>query len=828
MSDLTQLLLQRGIGAILSSMGGGKLKGGQAAELKKTPPKVNAAKPKPAPQERQGFDVSSTAEFTGWGDLKPEPPASVDADDKKNATEPTKVKEELKEEKDNVAGEKNKYYNQQAAPLHRGVGTLLSNLGSLKNLNGGNKQQQPQQQQQPNKINRNNRQIQKEVMGFDLNLGSEFSGWGDISENRGANMPPGATGANMPLGATGANMEPVKLHPMMNQRRNNYNRENANTGKGPQQRNRGFQQNSLMGEYPVPGMAANNTPWGTQPPRDGSTDRGFKRDAPEGLDRENKRHRQDGDFNVKEMTKWSDTLEYNDDEESVYIADENRRLAEEYGSFVTVKILKDQGGKMGYYCELCFAEMNAKKSLELHCGGMKHLKKKNLWEKMKGKPGNGSLGGMVKPGLELGPPSAEGLRPLPGRLLPPAAFREDSNKGPQERDRSGRHEHDHLESQKHDHFGCQRQNFPEYQNRNYPGRQEGNFPGGQNHDYKRQEFQGCEEKMNQNEQKGYSRRAEPLIRSEVNFSRPPPMVAPLPMLAPPQMVAPPPTFAPPPMLAPPPMFAPPREHLSGETAGPLLKKLAESAVIHQDDANVATDVISMLLESLKEFHEKHRTPSTVHLISEAELKFNIVVELEKAAQLGRANSNRGHPHNKPDMRDKSNKSELVDSSKGESDSAQESLPNTNSKKSESPQSYGSAAHSYNPTSKSDISAAPDYTSPTKNYGSATLSPASATPSYTSSPPDYSTAPPNYNPAAQGYSSAASYSSTGYNSAPHGYNPAAAGYSAAPPNFNPAMHTFNPAAGFFNYPPGSGQSLFSAPPPPPPPPATSLSTFGYNQ
>ncbi|KAG7155048.1 hypothetical protein Hamer_G015650 [Homarus americanus] len=725
-------------------MGGGKLKGGQAAELKKTPPKVNAAKPKPAPQERQGFDVSSTAEFTGWGDLKPEPPASVDADDKKNATEPTKVKEELKEEKDNVAGEKNKYYNQQAAPLHRGVGTLLSNLGSLKNLNGGNKQQQPQQQQQPNKINRNNRQIQKEVMGFDLNLGSEFSGWGDISENRGANMPPGATGANMPLGATGANMEPVKLHPMMNQRRNNYNRENANTGKGPQQRNRGFQQNSLMGEYPVPGMAANNTPWGTQPPRDGSTDRGFKRDAPEGLDRENKRHRQDGDFNVKEMTKWSDTLEYNDDEESVYIADENRRLAEEYGSFVTVKILKDQGGKMGYYCELCFAEMNAKKSLELHCGEKEFV------------------------GEDEG---------------------EDSNKGPQERDRSGRHEHDHLESQKHDHFGCQRQNFPEYQNRNYPGRQEGNFPGGQNHDYKRQEFQGCEEKMNQNEQKGYSRRAEPLIRSEVNFSRPPPMVAPLPMLAPPQMVAPPPTFAPPPMLAPPPMFAPPREHLSGETAGPLLKKL---------------------------------------LISEAELKFNIVVELEKAAQLGRANSNRGHPHNKPDMRDKSNKSELVDSSKGESDSAQESLPNTNSKKSESPQSYGSAAHSYNPTSKSDISAAPDYTSPTKNYGSATLSPASATPSYTSSPPDYSTAPPNYNPAAQGYSSAASYSSTGYNSAPHGYNPAAAGYSAAPPNFNPAMHTFNPAAGFFNYPPGSGQSLFSAPPPPPPPPATSLSTFGYNQ
>ncbi|RXG52703.1 hypothetical protein Avbf_06364 [Armadillidium vulgare] len=38
-----------------------------------------------------------------------------------------------------------------------------------------------------------------------------------------------------------------------------------------------------------------------------------------------------------------------------------------------------------FFFQLCLAECNAKKSLELHCSGMKHLKKKDMWEK-EGKP----------------------------------------------------------------------------------------------------------------------------------------------------------------------------------------------------------------------------------------------------------------------------------------------------------------------------------------------------------------------------------------------------------------------------------------------------------
>ncbi|KAG7155046.1 uncharacterized protein LOC121855531 [Homarus americanus] len=76
MSDPTQLLLQRGIGAILSSLGGGKLKGGQAAELKKTPPKAKVPRKIPQPQkqpqkqeQQQGFDLDTTVEFSGWEDI---------------------------------------------------------------------------------------------------------------------------------------------------------------------------------------------------------------------------------------------------------------------------------------------------------------------------------------------------------------------------------------------------------------------------------------------------------------------------------------------------------------------------------------------------------------------------------------------------------------------------------------------------------------------------------------------------------------------------------------------------------------------------------------
>ncbi|XP_068241925.1 uncharacterized protein [Palaemon carinicauda] len=85
--------------------------------------------------------------------------------------------------------------------------------------------------------------------------------------------------------------------------------------------------------------------------------------------------------NSKEVD-WKD-MKYQEEElDPMWLEEEHQRLDELYGEgIVTVKYTEQN--VLGYYCELCFATMNAIKSLEMHCSGMKHLKKKDIYEKSK-------------------------------------------------------------------------------------------------------------------------------------------------------------------------------------------------------------------------------------------------------------------------------------------------------------------------------------------------------------------------------------------------------------------------------------------------------------
>ncbi|KAK7076967.1 hypothetical protein SK128_003316 [Halocaridina rubra] len=86
-----------------------------------------------------------------------------------------------------------------------------------------------------------------------------------------------------------------------------------------------------------------------------------------------------GEYTEEEEKAGPSANHSNNDE---WIAEETKILEEEYGEGV-VSILDDQTHGLVYYCEICPAQVNARKSLEKHMNGARHLKKKNLWEKKK-------------------------------------------------------------------------------------------------------------------------------------------------------------------------------------------------------------------------------------------------------------------------------------------------------------------------------------------------------------------------------------------------------------------------------------------------------------
>lgn len=79
---------------------------------------------------------------------------------------------------------------------------------------------------------------------------------------------------------------------------------------------------------------------------------------------------------------WSETRKFDEDLDKEWLESEHRRLDDLYGEGIVTLKYSDQG-ILSYYCELCYAHMNALIPLESHCSGMKHLKKKDIFEKNK-------------------------------------------------------------------------------------------------------------------------------------------------------------------------------------------------------------------------------------------------------------------------------------------------------------------------------------------------------------------------------------------------------------------------------------------------------------
>ncbi|XP_071553072.1 uncharacterized protein [Panulirus ornatus] len=397
--------------------------------------------------------------------------------------------------------------------VSRGLGALLANIGGGNiGVNSSDTQKTLPKVEVP-------KPPPQENEGFDLNSVEEFTGWGDLNPGSNANSDTSHSsnqrtdssrrgrnfGANnkkhrkakpQDNQLSGANCEPLTA-------RSNYNqgRDGGNTG-------RNF--NSSYNNHRRDG---------------GNRDVGFKRESSQGQTDDFKRRRSDHDEDVygpKDVTSWTDILEYDDEPDTEWFNEENKRLAEEYGSFVTVKYIESQPGKVGYYCELCYAEMNARKSLELHCGGMKHLKKKNLWEKNKG-----------------------------------AAAKKETQSS------------DNQSS-----FGSQYGEGGEMDRFNRFGQSGGPYNG---------------------------------AASQKSST--------------------------------------PQEKLAGGPTGTLIKRLAECSVKHQDDAQLASDVITLLLKSLKEYHQRRGYGETARLLDESEVKFNIIKALQNNPQAGRMNSDPGSQQN---------------------------------------------------------------------------------------------------------------------------------------------------------------------------------------
>merc|ERR1719259_1429513 len=265
--------------------------------------------------------------------------------------------------------------------------------------------------------------------------------------------------------------------------------------------------------------------------------------------------------------------------------------------------------------------MNAKKSLETHCEGMKHLKRKALWEKNQC-AGGGDMGRGSDASANSGPKKRAANRdsrdtsppnkrrtnanyePLGPRVGsgrpggPRAGFgfegrggRRGGGRGPREDGWvSGGREEPWLANRD---YG----NGPSVDYGHGSGNMQG--PGPNN-------MQG----HGSNSMQGYG-------PNNMQQNHPGPMRNEPPMQPQPQMD---------PNITP--IVLPKMEKLQGGTTGMLLKKLASCYMKDEDDADLAIAVVGAHASSLREFYTKNKKDKIAELLMEAELKFNTMKALK--------------------------------------------------------------------------------------------------------------------------------------------------------------------------------------------------------
>ncbi|KAK7075255.1 hypothetical protein SK128_001719 [Halocaridina rubra] len=237
-----------------------------------------------------------------------------------------------------------------------------------------------------------------------------------------------------------------------------------------------------------------------------------------------KRSKLDEDmFEAPMMTSWTDIKEFDDDHDAEMFTEENEYLTQRYGENV-VRVRYTNKGLVGYYCMICDVEMTGEKPLDLHCRGMKHLKKKERRDNPEPFDPLPRIVNKDKKGGERDRP----------RLLPPEAFSRESGND--------------IGRSSDPHGG---------RSRSHSGSGGGQFGGSS----------------------GSGGNA-----------------------------------------------------LQGSPTGALLSKLADCSVKSEGDAELATNVISLLLKSLKDYSMKKGESKVAELLLQAELKMSTIKALKVGLQ----------------------------------------------------------------------------------------------------------------------------------------------------------------------------------------------------
>ncbi|XP_064119533.1 uncharacterized protein LOC135224463 isoform X2 [Macrobrachium nipponense] len=371
----------------------------------------------------------------------------------------------------------------------------------------------------------------------------------------------------------------------------------------------------------------------------------------------------------KVVDSW-DALKYSDrrveDElDADWLESEHNKLDKLFGEGIINVMYTDQN-TIGYNCRLCFATMNAMKCLEMHCNGMKHLKKKGIYEKSKA-TGTFLLEPRKNPDFPQHPErgynqsysSRNDPGPYPGQERKPFprargeksnSYRRDERdsyardyRDPYERDYPYRdpYARDHRDS----HARNDRNRFASNDEDPYVRKDEDPYARNDRDPYSRAYY--SRDSMERTDTRGscsrspsyadryyesdrlsaeHSRGLSPYgTMDSRNYQPDAPLRVPSP---PPARLSPPPKR---PALELPPVKAGVSldggqaainidTSLAGGPAAALLMKLSQCSIKNEKDAELASNIINLLLKSLKDYHQTLGEKSVADLMEQAEIK----------------------------------------------------------------------------------------------------------------------------------------------------------------------------------------------------------------